>query len=171
MSGGEIELSENKYKVRDIFTRFIESAKNLSKGRPIEFSLNIDENVPEYLMGDSGRIGQIVNKLILNSLHYTKIGNISVKIFCEKVSYASMLNIVVSDTGIGMTSDKLDIILSHLKKGNIYYPENAENSNLGFYVIGLLIKQMSGKITVDSIPNKGSVFKISLPQLEIRGVK
>ena len=171
ISKGEIELTENKYKVRDVFVRFINSAKALAKGRPIEFFLDVDKNVPEYLMGDSGRIGQIVNKLILNSLHYTKEGNISLKISCKKVSYASMLDIIVSDTGIGMTPDKINDVLSRLKSKSAYYPQNTENANLGFYVIGLLIKQMSGKITVDSVPEKGSVFRISLPQLEVKGVK
>lgn len=167
MSGGEVELIENKYKVKNIFSKFRSALKIFLRERMVDFSVEFDESVPEYLLGDSEKIWQIVYKLVFNSLNYMKNGEISIKVSCKKICYATMLNISIFDTSKSISAENLNTIMAHLKNENVYYPENPKNSNLGFYVIGLLVKQMSGKITVES-GSYGSVFKLSFPQLEIK---
>lgn len=123
----------------------------------------MDESVPEKLFGDAGRITQMLNKLLSNSINYTKHGLIRIDASCKKESYAVMLNITITDSGCGLSEKELSMVTSYLEQGSARY----EGENIGISIIGMLSRQMSGRAEVHSKVGEGTQFSIVLPQLEI----
>lgn len=170
MSDGTIELTETEYKIRDVVKQILDNIKSTHTNTNVKLSYDIASSVPEYLLGDSGRVGQIINKLVLNGIRFTEKGEVSVSISCNKVSYATILTISIKDTGVGMTQEQLENMLTRINSEEAYPSDTTENPNLGFYVIGLMVRQMSGAIQVESKLNEGSIITVNLPQLAISEV-
>lgn len=168
MVGGKIEITEFEYQVRELFEELVSNVESYVNTDTIQIKLDIQKNVPEWLLGDANQIVQVVNKLLLNSFRFMDNGTISINISCEKISYATMLKIEVKDMGVGMTESQLDDARQRLNSSDEYIHTKKEDLNLGFYVIGLIVKRMAGTIEVTSKLNEGSLFTVTIPQLEVK---
>ena len=85
-------------------------AESKMKDKTVDFKVEIDEDIPEVLLGDSERISQIILNLLTNAIKYTDKGNITLKVSCVKGSTKCRLKIMVSDTGRGIRKEDLDSI-------------------------------------------------------------
>lgn len=169
MAGGKVELTETEYSIRDLLQQVTKGVRSFVGDKDIQFKIEIDENVPGYMLGDSGRIGQIVNRLLQNSIYFMEKGEIVVRVSCHKASYATMLVLSVQDIGRGMDEDTLKIVREYFQDGRTYLKDGEEGDGFGLSIVNLLTRQLSGKMEIYSEENMGSTFIISLPQLEIKG--
>lgn len=163
ITDGDIELNEDIYDVRELLKRAADRASVSCENTDIRFEVRVDDSVPEKLFGDAGRITQMINKLLSNSVNFTKHGLIRLEASCIKQSYATMLKIVITDSGRGMTENELQKVTSLLEQSSAQY----DRDNIGINIIGMLSRQMSGHVEVSGKPDEGTRFTIVLPQLEI----
>lgn len=170
MSDGKIELMETEYQIRDLIEQMAENVRVQLEKKNIRIETSVAENVPQILMGDSGRIGQIVYKLLQNSVQFTDEGFVQVIVSCEKIYYSTWLIIEIKDNGAGMDEQQLQSSRESLKKNSIDIFDNEEVIEKGFSVIGALVRKMAGDFTIDSELGKGTSCIIRLPQLEVGGV-
>lgn len=105
--------------------------------------------------GDKNRIFQVVSNLIGNAFKFTKSGNISYG-YCIK---NNMLNFHVSDTGMGISKDKIDKIFERFVKAN----NVAQGTGLGLSISKVIIEKLGGTISVTSTEGKGTTFTFTLP--------
>ncbi len=168
MSEGKIELSENNYCIRKLLNQTVAGIKGCVPDIGTRIEIQIDENVPENMLGDSGRIGQIVNKLLINSVTHFPQGDIVIKAACQKVSYAAMLILSIEISSMELSEQQLKYIQEYMRNGSLHTLEREEGTELGLSLVSLLIRQMSGKIEV-MCKEEGTVFTIILPQLEVKG--
>lgn len=169
MAGGEVELNESVYTPELLLSQTAESIKDNIIDKNFSLIIKLDDTVPPFLLGDSGKLGQILSKLIVGCITYSENAVITVKASCRKVSYASMLDIEIIANGSKIPADVIESINDHFTNTS---PDNVVNSNGESYfapsLMGILTKQMSGTISIGSGEADDPMFKLSIPQLEVR---
>lgn len=168
MAGDELEMLETEYNVYELIQRVAAAAQKHVGNQEIFIISNFSESVPKYLLGDPGRIGQIVDKLLQYILGYKQKGNILLEVSCQTVSYATELEICIKDENQEILPDKIEEIKKYFSKKNIHTTNVDDSTGLSFSFISLLAGQLSGKVEVGNWEETGTLFKLSLPQLEIK---
>ncbi|MDR1231045.1 MAG: response regulator [Spirochaetaceae bacterium] len=139
--------------------------------KPIQFSLEINENIPVNLFGDELRIKQIINNILSNAFKYTKRGNVVLIIDYEKIDEKNItLLIGVRDTGIGIRQENIGSLFGDYTRFGQNENKFIEGTGLGLSITKKLVDMMGGTITVESAYGKGSVFRVKLPQAVMNNV-
>lgn len=167
MSSGEVELLETEYSIRKLLEQTIESTKAISGVKELQVDIAIADTVPKHLLGDSGRIGQIVSKLLQNVLYLTEDKRINIRVSGYPASYATMLVLRIGNSGCGISEERFQDIQKYLENSEHSLSGLDENTGLGMSMIYLLIRQMSGKLVLEKVDNGGIAFTVNVPQLEI----
>lgn len=129
----------------------------------IDLASYIDPNLPDGLLGDSGRIRQILINLIGNAIKFTPRGEVELRVMLKSLDDQSAgISIVVRDTGIGIKSEQLSRIFNLFEQGDSSTSRKYGGSGLGLAITKTLIEAMGGSIKVLSEPGKGSQFFVSL---------
>ncbi|KIJ60294.1 hypothetical protein HYDPIDRAFT_99027 [Hydnomerulius pinastri MD-312] len=168
-SGGETSLNE-PFNLRSAIEESIRIYQNEATRRGIEFVVNVKEG-PKGVIGDLKKIKTVVANLTANALKYTTKGKVSVQccIFDEPEGLRdpsqTAVEIVVSDTGCGIPSDKLESIFREFEQ-----VESSEAKSLGTPGVGLglavvarIVEQLGGQLRVDSQIDVGSRFSFLIP--------
>ena len=155
--------------VRSIFVHKIED-----KG--IKFIINIEEEIPDFLIGDPTRLNQILLNLISNAVKFTDKGHISLNIKAVTNSQSeTTLQFEVEDTGLGIAKENLEKIFNVFTQESSNTARLFGGTGLGLAIVKQLIGIQNGKINVRSIINKGSVFtaeiKYGIPKVQLEQPK
>jgi PAS domain S-box-containing protein len=166
IEAGKLELSKIQYDIASLIHDIVKLNVIRYESKPIEFKLNVSENIPTLLIGDELRIKQILNNLLSNAFKYTNKGQIDLTFFTEGESNSSSLTLViqVSDTGQGMTADQVKKIGDKYSRFNMEANRKTEGTGLGMNITRNLIQLMNGNIHIESAPEVGSTFTVRLPQ-------
>jgi signal transduction histidine kinase len=168
IEAGKLELILAKYDTASLIndTVFLNLIKYENK--PIEFILDVDENVPAELLGDELRIKQILNNLLSNAFKYTDEGEVELSINAEYTSNEVVtLVFYVRDTGHGMNAEEVGRLFDEYSRFNQEANRTTEGTGLGMNITQNLIRMMNGEILAESEPGKGSLFTIRLPQRSV----
>lgn len=165
---GSFELKESIYDIRQVVGLKIKEfvPRGQEKNNTIEWS--VDRDVPEQMVGDPVRIGGIIGKLVENSIRYSDNNTIRVDIKSRQLAYSTMLEIKVSDSGVGMAQKDARRIREYMMSRGTSDTEDKEYNNLGFALIGYSVNAMSGRIDIASKLGKGTTFTVTVPQLAVR---
>ncbi len=141
----------------------------------LELIVRVQPGLPETYIGDVGRIRQIVTNLVGNAIKFTEKGHVLIDISGELSSGSEsekVANIVISvtDTGIGIPEEKLEIIFEKFSQVDGSATRKHEGTGLGLSITKMLVEMMGGEITAESQLNQGSTFQISLPLSVEEGV-
>lgn len=169
MSEGKAELMETKYCLRELLKQIVYGVRQYLGDECGDIEILVEERAPEYLLGDAGRIGQILHKLLVNSLSHARENKIVLRAVSQKISYASMLQLSVENPGMKMSKQQIQEIREYMEHGKIQQSLKEDNPELGLSLVHLLLQQMSGNIEVDRMQNGGTIYKMTLPQLEVQG--
>jgi len=170
---GKLDLVEEPFPIQEVITSNLHPYLFQAKEKGLEFDLEFDQNLPKYILGDAGKIIQIIINLIGNSLKFTKEGNIKVEIKSmapalegEKI----WIEMIVSDTGIGIPLDKQPYIFKSFTQADSTIGRKYGGTGLGLSIVKALTDLMKGLIKVESpglIQIKGqqvgTAFSIKIP--------
>ena len=132
-----------------------------SKNISIEFDTNVEEH---FIKCDPTMIEKIVLNLVSNSIKYTKNkGSIKVNIILKD----DILEIVFKDTGIGIPYELKDKIFHKFSRVDSSLKRSNEGSGIGLNIVKAMVETHNGSISVDSVLNEGSTFKVKLPNILI----
>ena len=153
IESGNLEIISDNYNVYDM----VENIKNLTnsklKDKKISFKYEIEEDIPEVLLGDAERISQVILNLVGNAIKFTEKGSITLNVTSVKSVGKVRLIIKVIDTGIGFKKEEL-----------LHVFDKKDDNSIGLVLSNHLINMMNGKIDVTSIYNEGSTFTITIDQ-------
>jgi len=179
IEAGKLELVPVKYEVASLINDIIQLNYIRYESKPIEFKLEIDENIPSVLVGDELRIKQILNNLLSNAFKYTDSGQVTLAVNAECVGRGGGAVIVtlifqVRDTGQGMTPDQVSKLFDEYTRFNLEANRTTEGAGLGMTITRNLVDLMYGKINVKSVVDEGTAVTVRLPQktdgIGIRGI-
>jgi len=167
VEAGKMEIIPAAYDLAELIADAVQINIAHIGSKRIKFKLKVDENLPATLLGDELRIRQIAGNILSNAIKYTEEGEIITTFSMTKGSCDTYLNLVitVSDTGRGMTQEQVDLLFD-ADYTRFISPNNhiVEGTGLGMRITNAFLSLMGGKIEVQSEPDKGSVFTISIPQ-------
>jgi signal transduction histidine kinase/DNA-binding response OmpR family regulator len=170
IEAGKLDIMPAEYDVANLIIDSIHLNMARVGDKPIEFEVEIDENIPSRLIGDGLRIKQVLNNLLSNAFKYTDAGKITLSVSCNPLyseyglSKFISLVLCVRDTGQGMTEEQINKLFDEYSRFNQESGRTIEGTGLGLSITNRLVKLMEGEINVDSKPDKGSLFTIRLPQ-------
>ena len=130
----------------------------------INFKINIAEDIPYELIGDKGKVKEIINNLLTNAIKYTEEGEISLNCKCINKDDISTLIISVRDTGKGIKSELINRLFTKFDRLDVEKNTTTEGTGLGLAITKALVEMMGGKINVQSEFGVGSMFIVQIPQ-------
>ncbi len=173
IESGKIDLNPQELSVEDLLESVVDSFLLAAQAKNLEIYYFLENNVPEMIISDRGRLRQILMNLISNAIKFTKEGEIYIivkKIF-EKDSKIQ-LEFSISDTGIGIPKDSLDDVFLNYNRGQSNYTKTQSGTGLGLPIVKKLVELLGGSISVESEENQGSTFYFTInaevPTLENR---
>lgn len=130
-----------------------------TSGRPLDLSFDFSPLQPRRVLGDKGRVRQILTNLVGNAIKFTPAGKIAVQVWPE----GKGVRITVTDTGIGIPEDKIDHVFGEFTQVEDGRDRTYDGTGLGLAICRQLATQMGGSIGVVSALGKGSCFTLVLP--------
>jgi len=165
IESGKFSLSPGQYELASLLNDVVVLSIIRISDKPIEFKLDLDENLYAILNGDDLRIKQVLINLLNNAFKYTRQGSVTLKIRCERENNKEVkVHFTVTDTGIGMRPEAMQKLFSNYNQVDTRANRTIEGTGLGLAIAKGFIELMDGSIVVDSEYGKGSVFTFSIKQ-------
>ena len=166
IESNKMELIENPYNLRSEITNMCRVTATRIGDKHIDFKLNIAEDIPYELMGDKGKVKEIVNNLLTNSIKYTNEGEINLNIKCVNDYNKNISKILITcqDTGIGIKQENIQKLFTKFERLDVEKNTTAEGTGLGLAITKALVEMMGGTINVQSQFGKGSIFMVQIFQ-------
>ena len=160
----KMELENTNFNVKQIVQDIIKIFSFQASEKKINLLCDIDEEIPDMLLGDPLRLRQIINNLISNSVKFTSEGCIKVSIIVtKKNSKEIVLRFIIRDTGIGIPKEKIKNLFNSFEQIDSSRTRKYGGTGLGLAIVKNLVELMKGSITVESEIDKGSRFTIDIP--------
>lgn len=161
IEAGKLKIKNRRFNFLEFIETLGKTYKVRAKDKRLEFSNEIGEKLPRFLVGDHLRLNQIVVNLLENAIKYTHQGNISFKVYTTSVNARRIpVTFEVTDTGVGIPKDKVDSIFdsfTQLEKKGLF-----GGSGLGLSIVKQLTKLLDSDLEVESEEGIGSTFKFTV---------
>ena len=166
IDSNKIELENINFNLKQLLENIQNSLKELASDNSNEFSIEIDQEIPNNLIGDPTKLSQIILNLINNALKFTQNGNVDViaKLVPSEDEEQKEATIAfeVKDTGIGIAEDKLETVFDSFSQGSVEINRKYGGTGLGLTIVKKLVTLLGGKIKLESVIDKGSCFSFEL---------
>lgn len=166
IEANKMEIIENNYDFTYEITSMCKITQTRIGEKNINFHLNIADDIPYELVGDKGKVKEIINNLLTNAIKYTEEGEINLNIKCINDTYKNNSNIIITcqDTGRGIKPEYISKLFTKFERLDIEKNTTTEGTGLGLAITKALVDMMGGKINVQSQFGKGSLFIVNIPQ-------
>jgi signal transduction histidine kinase len=161
IESGSVEVYLVPISPRKVIADSVENLRSLAIGKSLSLVVEIDEDVPELVLGDTNKIQQIAVNLIGNAIKFTPKGDVTVTV---SASEGDLWQFSVQDTGIGISDAMLPHLFEPFRQDSLPEVQNQKGTGLGLAISKRLAEAMGGTITVSTQVGKGSVFTVMLPR-------
>ena len=156
---GNIELEQAEVNLRDMVRKIISSMQYRANEKNIYLKESIDNKLPEFILADSARLVQVLLNLVSNAVKFTDNGGITIDLkVLEEGKNNIRIRFGVTDTGIGVASDKLGTIFESFKQAEADTTRKYGGTGLGLAISERLVELYDSRINVDSVLGQGSTF-------------
>lgn len=158
-----IETENINFNLKQLLANIQNSLKELAAINNNAFTIEIDQNIPDFLIGDPTKLSQIFLNLINNALKFTKNGEVKVILSTNEINDEfTSIHFEVLDTGIGIPEEKIETVFDSFAQGSIEINRKYGGTGLGLTIVKKLIDILGGKIKLESKVGKGSSFTFDL---------
>jgi signal transduction histidine kinase/DNA-binding response OmpR family regulator len=159
IEAGRLDLYEEVFDLRNMLAETAKTLALRAHQKDLELICHVPAGVPNILLGDAGRLRQIVVNLLGNAIKFTEAGEIVLRANVESATdETACLHFSVTDTGIGIPPEKVDLIFRAFSQADGSTTRNYGGTGLGLTICSRLVELMGGKIWVESKPGRGSTF-------------
>ncbi|MBU2650869.1 MAG: PAS domain S-box protein [Bacteroidetes bacterium] len=164
IEAGKIDLEETDFNLHDLLNSVKQTFVIRAKAKGVEVDLNMSDDLPVALKGDSVRLNQIITNLVGNAVKFTEKGKISLDASLMNMKgNKAYIRFIVSDSGVGIPADKLDDIFNPFIQASSTAKYNIGGTGLGLAITKRLVELQKGSISVESELGKGSEFTFIIP--------
>ena len=165
IESGKMHLVEQEYDSAELIRSVISMIRVRSTEKGLSFDVEVDENLPKRMYGDSGKIKQIVLNLLTNAVKYTDVGGFRLTVAVSEVKEEAVtLRISVKDTGIGVKPEDIDKLFTAYERLDEEKNSAIQGTGLGLDISRRFAELMGGTLTCESIYGEGSEFILTCVQ-------
>jgi two-component system sensor histidine kinase/response regulator len=165
IESGMLDIEQTAFELDDVFDSLNNLITLRAREKGVEFLFDLDDKLPQTLIGDPLRVGQVLLNLCNNGVKFTE-GRGQVVLSCHVSDQSEQqvnLYFSVKDTGIGMSSEETDTLFQSFRQADNSTTRKYGGTGLGLTITKKLVELMHGKIWVDSEQGVGSTFHVMLP--------
>ncbi len=167
MEAGKMQLEKIPFRLADIAAGIYDTFYLKAEEKNIKFIIDVDSNIPPFLIGDSARLTQILLNLAGNALKFTEKGSVIIRMKkgSEKAKTSSLCSIhfLIEDTGIGIEKEKLATVFESFTQAHTGETRKYGGTGLGLTISKNLVELYGSQLAVESQPGAGSVFSFAIP--------
>ena len=164
MEAGKLELEKEPIDVRECVEGALDIVAPRAWEKTLELGCLIAEDAPKGIVGDAGRLRQVLLNLLSNAVKFTEEGEVVVHVDAEQTGARSYrLECAVRDTGIGIPKDRMDTLFDSFSQVDASTTRRYGGTGLGLAISKRLVELMGGTMRVESEAGKGSTFFLGLP--------
>lgn len=165
IESGKLELVQSDYDIYKILDEVVKLIKARLGDKPLNFEVNIAEDIPHVLYGDHFNIKKILINFLTNAVKYTDEGYVKFDVKCVIVNNnVCRLIMSVKDSGRGIKKENIDKLFTKFQRLDEDKNTTIEGTGLGLAITKQLVEMMHGKIVVNSIYGEGSEFTVAIDQ-------
>jgi CheY-like chemotaxis protein/HPt (histidine-containing phosphotransfer) domain-containing protein len=164
IEAGKLDLEDFEFSLRESLGEALKTLGFRAQQKGLEMAWRVGPEVPERLIGDPGRLRQMIVNLVGNAIKFTQHGEVVLEVEKERDTEKGVeLHLQVRDTGIGIPRDKQKMIFEAFTQADGSTTRKYGGTGLGLTITNRLVELMKGKIRVESEPGLGSTFHLTLP--------
>jgi signal transduction histidine kinase/ligand-binding sensor domain-containing protein/DNA-binding response OmpR family regulator len=159
VEAGKLELENIPFNLQDVVEDIAGLLAEQAHAKGLDFACFLDPDVPLNLMGDPGRLRQIITNLLSNSIKFTEKGEVLLQVELKEIQPARVvIRVNIADTGIGIPVEKQNRIFQAFAQADGSTTRRYGGTGLGLTISRQLVELMKGEIGVTSEPGRGSTF-------------
>jgi len=160
IEAGKLTLDRTNFKLRELVRNAVRVVSAAARAKDLEIVVAIEDEIPDLLLGDPGRLRQILLNLLSNSVKFTERGTVRVSLSAGAISEPDLLLLraSVSDTGIGMSEEAQKRLFQSFSQAETSTTRRYGGTGLGLAITKRLVELMDGEVGVESSPGQGSCF-------------
>jgi two-component system, sensor histidine kinase and response regulator len=163
IEAGKLDIEETDFKLDDVITSVTTVTGQKAHDKGLEFLASISPSVPQFLIGDPLRLGQILTNLVNNAVKFTERGEIRLMAeLAEHTGDKCQLKFSVQDTGLGMTKEQAAKLFQPFTQADMSTTRKHGGTGLGLTISRRLTELMGGQIWLESEAGKGSTFSFTV---------
>jgi signal transduction histidine kinase/CheY-like chemotaxis protein len=164
IEAGRLELESIPFALRDVLGDTMHALGSSASAKGLELAYHIASEVPDGVIGDPGRIRQIVTNLVGNAIKFAESGEAVLDVSVDsRADDDVVLHFSVRDTGPGVPPDKQKLIFESFSQADSSMGRRYGGTGLGLAISNELTTRMGGKMWLESTPGRGSTFHFTLP--------
>ena len=165
IESGNLKIIPVDYDLASVLNDVLNMTQPRAVKKGLEYSMLVDERIPSALHGDEIRVRQVVLNIVNNAIKYTKKGYVNIEVsFRRRPDKSIDLVISVTDTGMGIREEDKEKLFKSFYRLEEKKNRHIEGTGLGLHITKRLLTMMDGRISFNSVPDRGSVFIITIPQ-------
>jgi PAS domain S-box-containing protein len=160
IEAGMLEFEAAEFDLRDLVEQTAQTLALRAHQKELELTCRLDSGLPRILVGDAGRLRQVLTNLIGNAIKFTERGEVTVQVESAEVEEAGKcrLRFVIKDTGIGIPAAKMDLLFRHFSQVDSSTHRHFGGTGLGLAISRQIVEGMEGTIHAESEEGAGSTF-------------
>lgn len=163
IESGKLELDQKPFSLIELVTNIKKANSVNAQEKGNMLKLILDSDIPESLVGDSGRLGQIMTNLVSNAIKFTNEGIVRITVsVLKKKGKSHLISVKVQDSGIGISKHKQQTIFEQFTQASSHITRKYGGTGLGLAISKRLLELMDSTIEIESEEGKGSVFSFEL---------
>ena len=163
IEAGKLDIEAQVFDLRESLGDTMKTLGLKAHAKGLELAFRVDPAAPRYVVGDAGRLRQIIVNLVGNAIKFTEQGEVVVEVEHElTTSDEVVLNVVVRDTGIGIPESRCNAIFDEFEQADTSMTRRFGGTGLGLAISSRLVGLMGGDIAVESEVGEGSKFTFSI---------
>jgi signal transduction histidine kinase len=163
LAGGTLRLEARTFRVRDTITRIMHSLLSQATAKGLSLMSDVGSDVPDALVGDPVRFGQVVDSLLNNAIKFTAKGSVRINTHLEAHAddKEARVCVSISDTGIGIPADALARVTEAFSQGDNSPTRAYGGAGLGLTIASQLASLVKGSLRIESSPNLGTTVRFT----------
>ena len=166
IEGGRLDLTEENFQLADLINRTVAELRPMAEARQHQLIVDVKGLVHEHVVGSSQRVRTIFTNIIENSIKYTPKGGmirVTIAELPSEIRYAGRYSFIFEDNGIGMTPEMTERIFEPFERlPDDQRTASIDGMGLGLSIVKNMVELMNGSIQVESQPQKGSKFSVTI---------
>ncbi len=158
----EMELELQPFSLKQCINESLDLVAVQASDKCLNLSSTIKYGTPDTIIGDHGRLRQILVNLLVNAIKFTDAGDVSLTVSSTPNDKGRQILFEVKDTGIGILQDKIKEIFEPFNQVESTISHKRDGVGLGLAISRQLVKMMGGKIWAESVPGQGSTFSFTI---------